>query len=104
MTPEKYSSLKAQKVFSVEYHKAIGWDFSELDELTENQAKRFLELLYQLQKFEDDNNIRKPVREVVFLHNKGNPEWPEELRGYDTEFLFEAYLRNKFNLENLELS
>ncbi|WP_020404319.1 hypothetical protein [Gracilimonas tropica] len=99
ITPEKYSTLKAQKVFLIEYREQSGWDFSDLETLTEAQARRYLDLFHRLQAFENENNIRKPIREVIISHNQ-EPAWPKELQRYKTPFIFEAYLMHKFNLQS----
>jgi hypothetical protein len=103
ITPEQYEQLKTQKVFLFNYDHREVWDFGELEDLTEPQARALLNRFWRALKYEKENNVKHPIREIFVIHDgHTDPEWPELLQGLQTEYLFEAFLMNKFDIQRPE--
>jgi hypothetical protein len=93
----RYSHLSTQRPFLLEYRKDTGWNFNELDKLSKAEAKNILFKLQQAKRYEVENDIQPPIREIV-IALAADPQWPKHLKVIDTTYLFEAFLRDKFNL------
>lgn len=101
VTQDQYQRLRLQEVFVIEYSDT-GWNFGELEQLSEAQARRLLKRYQKARKYESENKTASPIREIIvnLAAETEEPEWPEELQGYHTPYLFEAFLRQKFGIEN----
>jgi hypothetical protein len=99
ITESQYQRLKVDKIFTIEFT-GNDWNFKGLDKLTEPQARRLLRRYQKARKYEEDNNVQPPIREVIVnLSTEPEiPEQPENLKGYDTPHIFAAYLQHKFNI------
>jgi|GEM_PF-2105785 len=99
VTEAQYERLKNQQVFIIEYSDESGWNFDELDQLEEGQARRLVRGYHKARKYEAKNMIPPPIQEVIVnISEKMDPEWPEELQDYDTLNISSAYLQHKFNI------
>ncbi|MFH5884083.1 hypothetical protein ACG2F4_07210 [Halalkalibaculum sp. DA3122] len=102
VTEEQYNRIKNHQIFTIEYSDEEGWDFGELDQLSEPQAKRLLQVFERVKQYEKENHIEPQIHSVIvnLAAENREPEWPEELQGDDTPYLFEAFLRQKFGIKN----
>lgn len=81
-----------------------GWDFSSVDDMTEDEARKWLYNSRLKRAYEKANRV-KPLATVFIVHviehkEDEMPSWPDELQPYrdKVDNILEAYLCNKFNL------
>lgn len=86
--------------------KESGWDTSNLDELSEAEAREILNAHWQMEVYEQAQGIKPAIRgfsvHVQDSPDEPKPEWPDRLKKYDTELFPEAYLMDKFDIERPE--
>lgn len=103
ISKEQYNRLKNQRVFIFNYDHEEVWDFGELEDFTEAQARALLRRFWKALQYEKENNVDPPIREIFVVHDGyTEPKWPELLKGMQTEYLFEAFLMQKFDFERPE--
>lgn len=107
ITAARYERLKAKGMLPIVMHVSEeGWDTSNLDNISESEAKEMISACWKMQQYERSNGIEPHVKGFVVNvvaastdHEEGtSPVWPEELQQYDTDHFAVAYLCHKFDL------
>lgn len=107
MSKAQYERMKRLVFPTVYCEKKEGWDTSDLDKLSEDEARQILKAHWQMQAYENEHGIEPHLRGFV-IHvyydsaDEPHPEWPESLKQYNTDMFPEAYLMEKFNINPQE--
>jgi len=103
ITKQQYDKLLSQG-FKCVMCGRDGWDFSSVEEMTEEEARKWLRNIRLKRTYERMNGI-KPLITVMIAHvvrskDDQQPDWPEQLKPYKgkTDNILEAYFCNKFDI------
>lgn len=99
----QYEKLK-YNLLKVVYCCSDGWDFSNHEQTTEKQARKWVRETRQKRKYEK-KHPDEFIKSVMIVHyidqlNEPKPDWPDELKPLQkaTDNILEAYFCHKFDI------